>query len=410
MKWVKKTVFNIDHIRNQFPALVKTDNSSPLVYLDSAATTQKPDVVLNSLINYYRHSNANVHRGGYQLAEKATDLFESARKTLTQFIGAAESDEVIWTSGTTEGLNLIAHCYARSTLKAGDEILIGEMEHHANIVPWQIIAEEIGAKIIKVPMTKACQWDMAAFNTLLSKRTKIVAIAHMTNSTGTRQPIEQVIQAAHSVGAVVVVDGAQAIAHESVDVQALDADFYVFSGHKIFAPTGVGVLYGKRELLEKMPPWLGGGKMVKSVSFEKTTFDAIPYKFEAGTPNISGVIALGAAINWFSQLPLNQIESHIHSLQAETYAALQMIKGVNVIGFQKGSSNITFTIDDIHHQDIATLLAQQSIAVRAGHHCAHPFINALGVKGTIRISFALYNNHEDVVRFIQGLNKAIAML
>jgi cysteine sulfinate desulfinase len=403
-------MLDIQHIRNQFPALTQQVNQQPLIYLDSAATTQKPQVVIDAISDYYSKQNANVHRGSHSLTAKATSQFEAARDNVAQFIGAASSKEIIWTRGATEALNLIAQTYARSSLKPGDEILVSELEHHANIVPWQIVAEQTGAKVVKVPMTRECQFDVAAFDSLLNDKTKIVALAQVTNVTGTRQPIEEVITKAHSVGAIVVVDGAQGIVHEPVNVTELNADFYVFSGHKLYAPAGIGVLYGKLELLESMPPWHGGGKMVERVSFEGTTYSALPGKFEAGTPNVAGAIALDSAIQWLSQFEQQQVEKHIHQLVDMTYQALSQLDDIKVIGYQPNSSVVTFIMDGVHHQDIATLLDQQGIAVRAGHHCAHPLMDALGIKGTVRISFGIYNDIADVERLIAAIKKAVDML
>lgn len=403
-------MLNINRIRAQFPALSQNINNEPLVYLDSAATTQKPQVVIDAITQYYSTQNANVHRGSHSLTAHATGQFEAARDNIARFIGAQSSKSIIWTRGATEALNLIAQTYARNTLKVGDEILISEMEHHANIVPWQIVAEQTGATIVKVPMTKNGEFDLAAFHRLLTTDTKIVALAHITNVTGCRQPIEEVIQAAHHRNAVVVVDGAQGIVHEKVDVTELDADFYVFSGHKLYAPTGIGVLYGKRELLEAMPPWHGGGKMVEKVSFSGTTFSALPGKFEAGTPNVAGAIALSCAINWYENLDRIAIENHIRQLQHKTYQALSAIEDIRVLGYQSNASVLSIVMDGVHHQDLATLLDQQGIAVRAGHHCAHPLMEAFGVKGTVRISFAIYNTEEDVNRLIAAIEKAVDML
>ncbi|MFS1503211.1 cysteine desulfurase CsdA [Vibrio lentus] len=399
-----------NHIREQFPALSQTINQQPLIYLDSAATTQKPQMVIDAISQYYSKQNANVHRGSHSLTANATSQFEAARDKVAQFIGATSSKEIIWTRGATEALNLIAQTYARSTLQPGDEILVSEMEHHANIVPWQIVAEQTGAKVVKVPMTSDCDFDVVAFDALLNERTKIVALAQITNVTGSRQPIEQVIEKAHKMNAIVVVDGAQGIVHEPVDVAALGADFYVFSGHKLYAPTGIGVLYGKLELLEAMPPWHGGGKMVERVSFSGTTFSELPGKFEAGTPNVAGAIALSTAIEWLSGFAQKDIENHIHQLQHETYLALSKLDDIQVLGYQPNASVITFVMDGVHHQDIATLLDQQGIAVRAGHHCAHPLMDALNVKGTVRISFGIYNNMDDVEKLIAAIEKAVDML
>ena len=403
-------MIDVDAIRAQFPALQQTINQQTLVYLDSAATTQKPECVIDTIARYYRSQNANVHRGSHSLTAHATSQFESARSTVAKFIGAKSEKEIIWTRGATEALNLIAQTFARNTLEPDDEILVSEMEHHANIVPWQIVAEQTGAKVVKVPMAPDCQWDMKAFDSLLSKKTKIVALAHITNVTGTRLPIEEVIDKAKQIGARVIIDGAQGIVHESIDVNKLGADFYVFSGHKIYAPAGIGVLYGKLELLEAMPPWHGGGKMVEHVSFSGTTYSALPGKFEAGTPNVAGAIALAKAIDWYSALSIQEVEKHVQNITQQAYQRLIKIEGVKVLGYQPKASVISFVVEGVHHQDVATLLDQQGVAIRAGHHCAHPLMDALGVKGTLRASFAVYNNLEDVDRLIAGVEKAVDML
>lgn len=403
-------MFDVQQIAAQFPALKQQINQQRLVYLDSAATTQKPQCVIDAISHYYSQQNANVHRGSHSLTAQATSQFESARETVARFIGANSSKEIIWTRGATEALNLIAQTYARSTLKPGDEILVGEMEHHANIVPWQIVAQQTGAKVVKIPMTAQCQLDLSAFDSLLSAKSKIVAVAHITNVTGTRQPIEEIITRSHTAGAVVVVDGAQGIVHESVDVSKLGADFYVFSGHKLYAPAGIGVLFGKQALLEAMPPWHGGGKMVERVSFEGTTFSELPGKFEAGTPNVAGAIALSTAIDWYQGLDHQKLEGHIHHLVTLAKSGLQQLDDVHILGYQDQSSVISFIIEGVHHQDVATLLDQQAIAVRAGNHCAHPLMDALGVKGTIRASFAAYNTVEDVERLVAAVAKAVDML
>ncbi|EMN7253891.1 cysteine desulfurase CsdA [Vibrio vulnificus] len=403
-------MFDVQAIRQQFPALAQQVNQNELVYLDSAATTQKPQCVIDAITQYYSSQNANVHRGSHSLTASATSQFEAARDCVAHFIGAQSSKEIIWTRGATEALNLIAQTYARSTLQVGDEILVGEMEHHANIVPWQMAAEQTGAKVVKIPMTADCQLDIESLKTLMNERVKIVAVAQTTNVTATRQPIESIIELAHQHGAIVVVDGAQGIVHEPVDMRTLDADFYVFSGHKLYAPAGIGVLYGKLALLEAMPPWHGGGKMVEKVSFEKTTFSALPGKFEAGTPNVAGAIALAKALEWYQGFARDEVESHLHQLQSATFRALSGMEGIRVIGYQNNASVITFVMDGVHHQDIATLLDQQGIAVRAGHHCAHPLMDALRVKGTVRVSFAIYNTMEDVEKLIAALEKAVDML
>ncbi|MDE1233495.1 cysteine desulfurase CsdA [Vibrio aestuarianus] len=403
-------MFDVQTIREQFPALKQSVNGETLVYLDSAATTQKPQIVIDTLTHYYSAQNANVHRGSHSLTAQATSQFEAARDSVAQFIGAQSSKEIIWTRGATEALNLIAQTYARNTLQVGDEILVSEMEHHANIVPWQIVAQQTGAKVVKVPMTADCQFDQHAFNKLLTNKTKIVAIAQVTNVTGTYQPIEAVIEQAHQVGAIVVVDGAQGIVHESVNMAQLQADFYVFSGHKLYAPAGIGVLYGKLSLLESMPPWHGGGKMVEKVSFDGTTYSDLPGKFEAGTPNVAGAIALAKAIEWYQGCDREAVEAHLHHLQALTYQALQQLDDIRVVGYQPHASVISFVMEGVHHQDITTLLDQQGIALRAGHHCAHPLMDALGLTGTVRISFGVYNNEQDVEKLITALTKAVDML
>ncbi|MBY8243916.1 cysteine desulfurase CsdA [Vibrio fluvialis] len=403
-------MLDIAAIRAQFPALNQTVNEQPLIYLDSAATTQKPQVVIDAITRYYSAQNANVHRGSHSLTAHATSQFEAARERVAQFIGAPSTKSIIWTRGATEALNLIAQTYARNTLKAGDEILVSETEHHANIVPWQIVAEQTGAKVVKVPMTRDGEFGLEAFHELLSERCKIVALAHITNVTGTRQPIETVIAAAHQVGAIVVVDGAQGIVHETVDVAALDADFYVFSGHKLYAPAGIGVLYGKQALLEAMPPWHGGGKMVEKASFGGTTYSGLPGKFEAGTPNVAGAIALKAAIDWYSRFERTEVEAHLHHLQTLTYQALSKMEDIRVLGYQPDASILSVVMEGVHHQDLATLLDQQGIAVRAGHHCAHPLMEAFGVKGTVRISFGIYNSEQEVAQLIKAIEKAVDIL
>ncbi|PSU68799.1 cysteine desulfurase CsdA [Photobacterium phosphoreum] len=402
--------FDIKQIQTQFPALQDSDVAPRAVYLDSAATAQKPAIVIDTLSHYYRGYNANVHRGSHSLTANATLAFEQARTTVQQFIGAASHKEIIWTRGATEALNLIAQTYARTHLQAGDEILVSEMEHHANIVPWQMVAEQTGAKVVKIPMHSNCTLDINAYQRLLSTKTKIVAVAHITNVTGTRNPIESMIAAAHQYGAVVVVDGAQGVAHEQVDVQALDADFYVFSGHKIYAPAGIGALYGKQALLEAMPPWHGGGKMVEKVSFSGTSYAGLPGKFEAGTPNVAGSLALAAAIEWLQSIDRQGAERHIADLRQQALDGIKDIERLRIIGLQPDASLFSFVVDGIHHQDIATLLDQQQIALRAGHHCAHPMLDALGLTGTLRVSLALYNDQQDVARFIAALHKACDLL
>ncbi|OBT06564.1 cysteine sulfinate desulfinase [Vibrio sp. UCD-FRSSP16_10] len=405
-------MFDIQSVRDQFPALQSASDNSPqaLVYLDSAATTQKPKQVIDTITQYYSQHNANVHRGTHSLTANATSLFEHARENVRDFINANSTKEIVWTRGATEAINLIAQTYARNTLVAGDEILISEMEHHANIVPWQIVAEQTGAHVVKIPMLPDCTLDIDAFKSLLNPKTKIVAIGHVSNVTGTRHPIELMIKLARQFNAVVIVDGAQGIVHETVDVQKLDCDFYVFSGHKLYAPTGIGVLYGKLALLEAMPPWHGGGKMVNKVSFSGTSFSELPGKFEAGTPNVAGALALSSAIDWLKSIDPQGAEMHVQQLQQRAYLAIKEIDDIEVIGYQEKASVISLVMAGVHHQDIATLLDQQGVALRAGHHCAHPLMDALGIKGTVRVSFALYNTTQEVDAFVAALTKAVDML
>ncbi len=401
-------------VRLQFPALQQT--ASPIVYLDNAATTQKPQIVLDKIQQHYQSGSANVHRGHSMLSASISDEYEQARKKIAQFINAPDADSasiknIIWTRGATESINLIAQSYARNALKAGDEILVSEMEHHANIVPWQIVAEQTGASVVKIPIhPETCQLDLNAFEQLLTDRTKILAVSHITNVTGTRNPIKMMIAKAHQVGAITVIDGAQAVVHEKVDVADLNADFYVFSGHKIFAPSGIGVLYGKTELLEAMQPWHGGGKMVESVSFAGTKFAKSPAKFEAGTPNIVGALALATAIDWLAQFELTGIEQHLSQLQTQLVQGLQKIQGVAIIGLQQNASIVSFIIDDVHHSDLTMLLNQQGIIVRSGQHCAHPLMAALNIDGCIRISLALYNTSQDIEQALIAIQKSCDLL
>lgn len=402
--------FDIDTVRAQFPFLAQEINGYPLTYLDSAATSQKPQVVIDTLANYYRFENANVHRGSHHMTAQATSRYEAARDTVAQWIGAAHADTIIWTRGTTEAINLVAYTYALKHLQAGDEIAICENEHHANIVPWQLIAQQTGANIIKIPVTAHGEFDWDYFQNVLTKRCKLVAVAHITNVTGARQPIEAIIHAAHDVGAKVMVDGAQGVVHETVDVTQLDVDFYAFSGHKLYAPNGIGVLYVKPDILPLMPVWQGGGKMVERVSFAGTSFAPAPSCFEAGTPNVAGAIGLAAAMTWLKQFDYQDIKQHISHLHHTLYEGLVAIDDLYIIGHQPGSGIISFTMDGVHHHDIATLLDQQGIVVREGHHCAHPLMDALDISGTVRLSLSLYNNEADITRALAAIKKAADIL
>lgn len=397
---------DIDKLRLDFPILAQTVNGQPLVYLDNAATTHKPQLVLDALSHYYQSQNANVHRAAHALSGQATQAFEAARAKVANFINAPDTKQVIWTRGTTEAINLVAYSFGMHHLKAGDEILLSTMEHHANIVPWQQVAAATGAVIKVIPLGANADLDMIAAAALFSPRTKLLAVSHVSNALGIINPIAKLLKMAKTVGAVTIIDGAQAVGHFSVDVQALDCDFYVFSGHKMFGPTGIGVLYGKRELLEEMPPWQTGGEMIKHVSFEQTTFGELPFKFEAGTPNIAGAIGLGAAVDYLTGLDRTAVTKHEQALMAQLLAGLSAMPEVRIIGRPQAGA-VSFVIDDLHPQDVATLLDMQGIAVRTGHHCAMPLMQALDLpNGTIRASLAFYNNADDIAALLAGLDKA----
>lgn len=396
----------IRKIRQQFPILSQKVNGQALIYLDNAATTQKPRQVINCLQDFYRTSNANVHRASHALSADATQKFEQAREIVSDFLNARSSKEIIWTRGTTEAINLVANSWGQS-LKAGDEIILSTLEHHANIVPWQLLAERTGSVIKVIPILERGDLDIDAFQQLLSEKTRLVAINHASNALGTINPVQQITQLAHQAGALVLVDGAQSLPHFEVDVQDLDADFYVFSGHKLFAPSGIGALYGKQEILEQMPPWQGGGEMIERVSFSGTTFNQLPFKFEAGTPNIAGAIGLAEAINWLSDQERHILEQHEQVLLKTAIEGCEQIKGFRRIGQpQQSVSLLSFTLEDQHQQDIGLLLDQQGIAVRTGHHCAMPLMQELGLPGTTRASFAFYNTLSEVESFIEALDKA----
>lgn len=402
--------FYIERLRAQFPILNQQVNENKLVYLDNAATTQKPQSVIDAICHYYQTSNANVHRASHALSNKATSLFEQSRAKVQRFINAPRSEEIIWTKGTTEGINLLANVFAEQ-LQAGDEIIISALEHHANIVPWQMLAKKTGIIIKVIPLTQEHCLDVEAFKALLTANTKLVSIAHVSNALGIINPIKAVIDLAHQQGAKVIIDGAQAVAHLEVDVQQLDCDFYLFSGHKLFGPTGIGVLYGKYDLLDQLPPWQGGGEMIETVSFEQTTYNRLPFKFEAGTPNIAGAIGLGAAIDFVNSLEKNILEQHEQRLLAYTEAALKEIQ--DVVVFAKDlykSGAISFIVKGEHSTDIAMLLNAQGIAVRSGSHCAMPLMSVLQYSGTIRVSFSVYNTLDEAKVFISALQNVIQML
>ncbi|WP_036228435.1 SufS family cysteine desulfurase [Marinobacterium jannaschii] len=393
-------------IRRQFPLLSQRVNGQPLVYLDNAATTQKPQAVINAVRDYYRQYNANVHRASHALSAQSTLRFEQARQDVAGFINAVSSREVIWSRGATEAINLVACSWGDSNLKAGDEILLSTLEHHANIVPWQLLAQRTGALIRVIPLLENGDLDLDALQQLLTENTRLVAISHASNALGTINPIKQIVQAAHAVGALVLVDGSQAVPHFAVDVQALDCDFYVFSGHKLFAPTGIGVLWGRQALLEAMPPWQAGGEMIERVSFNGTTFNQLPFKFEAGTPNIAGVIGLGAAVRWLHDQDRQKLEQQEARLLQRAIEGCNTIPGFERIGTaQHQVSLLSFMLQGQHQQDIGLLLDQQGIAVRTGHHCAMPLMESLGIPGTTRASFAFYNTEAEVDRFIEALDQ-----
>ncbi len=397
-----------DHakIRSDFPALHQEVYGVPLVYLDNAATSQKPRAVIERLVQYYQTENSNVHRGVHFLSQQASDDYERSRDLIARFINAPTARQVIFTRGTTDAINLVASSYGRSCVSAGDEIIISMMEHHSNIVPWQLLCEEKGARLRVIPITERGEIIFEAYESLLNEKTRVVAIAHVSNALGTINPVRRMIETAHAAGVPVLVDGAQAVPHGRVDVQALDCDFYCFSGHKMFGPTGAGVLFGKEQLLENMPPYQGGGDMIDSVSFEKTTFNVLPHKFEAGTPNIAGVIGLGAAVEYMQTVGLDAIASHERYLLDYATRRLLEINGLRIIGTaREKASVVSFLMEGVHPYDAGTVLDRLGIAVRTGHHCTQPLMHHYGIPGTVRASFAFYNNEEDVDALVHGLNK-----
>lgn len=404
-------ILNIEAIRRDFPILDQVVNGRQLVYFDNAATTQKPLPVLNALARYYEGYNANIHRGIHTLAEKATSAFEASRRAIQQFLNAAYLEEIIFTYGTTDGINLVAQTYGRRFLKEGDEIIITTMEHHSNIVPWQMLCEEKGCVLKVIPIDDNGDLILEEYEKLLSERTKFVSVVHVSNAMGIINPVKTIIEKAHAVGAKVLIDGAQASSHIDIDVQDLDTDFYVFSAHKLYGPTGMGVLYGKRDVLNSMPPWRGGGEMIKEVTFEKTTYNDLPYKFEAGTPNIADVIAVYAALEYIETLGKNKVAAYEHSLLEYATEALENIEGLKIIG--QGAEKISvvsFVMDGIHHQDTGVILDQQGIAVRTGHHCAQPLMRRFNITGTTRASFAVYNTRDEIDRLVQGLQRVKKMM
>ncbi len=405
------TKLDIAQIRTQFPILSQTVNGKPLIYFDNAATSQKPIQVIDALTGYYTGYNSNVHRGAHYLADKATSAFEQSREAARRFIGAASLEEVIITKGTTEAINLVANSYGRKFIKEGDEIIISTLEHHSNIVPWQMLCEEKGAKLRVIPINDAGELLIDEYEKMLNERTKLVAVTYVSNALGTINPVREMIRMAHKVGALVLLDGAQASPHLNVNVQELDCDFFVFSAHKVYAPTGIGILYGKKAILESMPPFLGGGEMIKEVTFEKTTYNDLPYKFEAGTPNIGDMIALKYALEFVENLGKENIARHEHELLVYATEKMQEIPKLKIIGTAKEKVGvISFVAEGVHHFDLGMMLDANGIAVRTGSHCTMPLMSRFGISGTVRASFAVYNTKEEVDIFVKELANAIKVM
>lgn len=403
--------FDVEKIRADFPILHQQVNGQPLVYLDSAATTQKPNVVIDAISDYYRNDNSNVHRGAHALADRATVKFEAARAKVAAFLNAPDAKQIIWTRGTTESINLVASCWGRSNLRAGDRVLVSAMEHHSNIVPWQLVAGATGANVEAIPVDATGTIDLAAFESMLDDRVKMVSIGHVSNALGSINPVEKIIALAHKAGAKVTVDGAQAVSHWSVDVQALNCDFYAFSAHKLFGPTGLGVLYGKRELLEAMPPYQGGGEMIETVSFAGTTFNQLPYKFEAGTPDIAGAIGFGAAIDYLNSIDRKAAAAHEQALLAYAEEKARATSGIKLIGTSATKASVmSFILEGAHPADVGVLLDKQGIAVRTGNHCAQPIMDQYGIPGTVRASFCFYNTFAEVDSLFAAIEKAKTFL
>jgi cysteine desulfurase / selenocysteine lyase len=399
-------IFDVERVRADFPILEQKIHGKPLVYLDNAATSQKPRAVIDAISRYYEGTNANIHRAVHHLSEQATEEYEAARKTAQKFINAPSLSEIIFVRGTTEGINLVAQTFGRAQIHAGDEVVVTDMEHHSDIVPWQLLCEDRGAKLRVVPINDRGELILDEYAKLLGTKTKLVCVTHVSNALGTINPVRQIVDMAHSQGVPVLVDGAQAVPHMKVDVQALDCDFYSFSGHKVYGPTGIGVLYGKKALLESMPPYQGGGDMILSVTFEKTTYNRLPYKFEAGTPDIAGVIGLGAALEYVGGLGIEKIGAHEHDLLEYATAAVSSIPGLKIIGTAREKAGVlSFTLENIHPHDIGTILDREGIAIRTGHHCSQPVMKRFGVDSTARASFAMYNTKQEVDALVRGIEK-----
>jgi cysteine desulfurase/selenocysteine lyase len=408
---VTTSKLDIQAIRKQFPILNQKVNGYPLVYLDNAASNQKPKAVIDAITNYYETTHSNVHRGVHYLSQRATEAFEQGRETMAKFVNAGHLNEIVFTSGTTDSINLVAQSWGRKFLQAGDEIILSHLEHHSNIVPWQMVCEEKGATIKVIPVNAQGELEQEAYRQLLSDKTKLVAVNHISNTLGTINPIKQMAADAHAVGAVFLADGAQATSHVPLDVQDLDCDFYTISGHKMYGPTGIGILYGKLDILNAMPPWKGGGEMIKSVSFEKTEYNDLPHKFEAGTPHIEGVIALAAAAKWMTDQGIAEMAKHEDHLQELATEGLKTIDGLKLIGTAKDKASVvSFIVEGTHPFDIGSLLDQMGIAVRTGHHCTEPLMELFCIPGTVRASFSVYNTEEEVQKLIDGVKKACSML
>jgi len=400
------TSLDVSAIREDFPILAQQVHGKPLVYLDNAATSQKPKCVIEALTHFYLMDNANIHRGVHELSERSTLAYEAARGKVQRFLNAAKEQEIIFVRGATEGINLVAQTYGRTHVSTGDEIVISALEHHSNIVPWQMLCEEKGAVLRVIPINDRGEVEFDQFEKLLNRRTKLVAVSHVSNALGTINAVREIVKTAHGWNVPVLIDGAQAVPHMKVDVRDLDCDFYVFSGHKVFGPTGIGVLYGKEQLLEEMPPWQGGGDMIRSVTFEKTTYNDLPYKFEAGTPDIAGVIGLGAAIDYLDQIGMDAIAAYEHDLLEYGTRALENISGLRSIGTAREKAGVlSFVIDGVHPHDAGTILDREGIAVRTGHHCAQPVMDRFGVSSTTRASLAFYNIKEDIDALVAGIHK-----
>ena len=400
--------FDAERVRADFPVLQQQVNGKPLVYLDNGATSQKPQAVIDELVRYYSTENANVHRGVHTLSQHATEDYEGARAKVKRLLNAADDHEIIFTSGTTQGINIVAQSFGRQNFGEGDEIIVSNMEHHSNIVPWQMLCEEKGAVLRVVPIDDAGELDIDGYEAMLSPRTKLVSITHVSNALGTILPAERIVASAHAQGIPVLLDGAQAVPHMPVDVRRLDCDFYVFSGHKIFGPTGIGILYGKAEMLEEMPPVQGGGDMIKSVTFEKTIYNDLPYKFEAGTPNIAGAIGLGAAIDYVHSIGYDSFASHEDELLEYGTRALESIEGLRIVGTSPHKAGIlSFVMENVHPHDIGTILDAEGVAVRTGHHCAQPVMQRFQIPATVRASLAMYNTREDIDALVRAIDRVI---